>query len=99
MKGEKTMIPMPIYIPKGSESTVEYIYPGWVKFITEAGLILTVIGIASILLYVALMLLDDERFNIAETPGVYTVVVALIGMVTVLIGVLLMALTGVKIEG
>ena len=99
MKGEKTMIPMPIYLSHGSESTVEYIYPGWVKFITCAGLTLTVIGMASMLLCIAAMLLDDERFNIAETPGVYTVVVALIGMVTVLIGALLMALTGVKIEG
>ena len=91
------MTPMPIVIPvsRGDEAN-NITYPVWATGTAKVGLLITLIGVTALLVCLTLwMITDDDRFDLMDKPAVYTFAVATSGVVVMLIGAVLMIITGV----
>ena len=90
----------PIYMPNSSGGGTECVYPSWVNFIVGSGTILVIMGMVAFLICtIAMIITNDDRFDILEKPAIYVFVPMLIGVALVLISLPLLALTGVPIQG
>ena len=91
------MIPMPIFIPSGSSSGVEMIYPKWVEIIACFGGLAVAVGLLWALMALILSIITDDRIDVMEKPHVYSFALALFGLGILIIAVVLMLITGQKI--
>ena len=91
------MIPMPIFIPSGSSSGVEMIYPKWVTAIACFGGLAVTIGLLWMLTALILSIIIDDRIDVMEKPHVYSLALALFGLGVLIITLVLMLITGQKV--
>ena len=91
------MIPMPIFIPSGSSSGVEMIYPKWVKVIACLGGLACMVGILWMLTALILSIITDDRIDVMEKPHIYSLALALFGLGVLIVAIVLMLITGQKV--
>ena len=91
------MIPMPIFIPSGSSSGVEMIYPKWVTAIAYFGVLAAAVGLLWMLTALILSIITDDRIDAMEKPHVYSLALVLFGLGVLIIAVVLMLITGQKV--
>ena len=91
------MIPMPIFIPSGSSSGVEMIYPKWVEVIACLGGLACMVGILWMLTALILSIITDDRIDALEKPHVYSFALALFGLGVLIVAIVLMLITGQKV--
>ena len=91
------MIPMPIFIPSGSSSGVEMIYPKWVEVIACLGGLACMVGILWMLTALILSIITDDRIDVMEKPHIYSLALALFGLGVLIVAIVLMLITGQKV--
>ena len=91
------MIPMPIFIPSGSSSGVEMIYPKWVTAIAYFGGLVVTIGLLWMMTALILSIITNDRIDGMEKPHVYSLALILFGFGVLIIAVVLMLITGQEI--
>ena len=91
------MIPMPIFIPIDSSSEVEMIYPKWVEVIACLGGLAVAVGLLWMLTALILSIITDDRIDVMEKPHIYSLALALFGLVVLMVAFVLMLITGQRI--
>ena len=97
-------IPIPIVVPQSSSGTsCEYVFPEWVAH--YVGISLSILLSAAIALMVSIIVMlisilidnDDIFDRIAKPIFIISSIIAFIGFILMLIGLVIMAATGTKI--
>ena len=91
------MIPMPIFIPSGSSSGVEMIYPKWVTAIAYFGVLAAAVGLLWMITALILSIITYNRIDVMDKPHVYSLVLVSIGVGILIIALVLMLITGQEI--
>lgn len=91
------MIPMPIFIPSGSTSGADFIFPKWVEVVACFGGIALAVGLLWMLAAIILSIITDDKIDAFEKPHSYSMALSLLGAAVLLVAVVLMLLTGQKV--
>lgn len=89
------MMIVPIYVPYGQPSDTDYIYPDWVEVYMGISMVLVLVAVVGLLIVLAITTITDSFFDTAEAVFL---VIGLIGISLLIVGIFIMAVTGVPVN-
>lgn len=86
---------VPIYVPYGQPSDTDYIYPDWVEVYMGISMVFVLVAVVGLLIVMAIAVITDSFFDTAEAVFL---VIGIIGIILLIVGLFIMAVTGVPVN-